>query len=253
MPFGLTNAPSMFQATMNQIFAAYLQKFVIVFFDDILVYSATMADHLIHLEQVLLCLQIHQFFVKLSKCLFCKSSIEYLGHIISAMGVQADPQKVTAMLEWPLSQSTKQLRGFLGLTGYYRRFICGYTSLAASLTDLLCKDAFQWSPEATTTFESLKQAMVQAPVLKLPDFDSEFVIETDVSNVGIGAVLMQQGHLAAYFNKNIGPKLRASSTYLKELHVFVEAVTKWRQYLLGRFFVIRTDHRSIKELLQQVI
>ena len=101
-----------------------------------------MADHLVNLEQVLLCLQMHQFFVKLSKCLFCKSSIEYLGHIISAMGVQADPQKVTAMLEWPLPQSTKQLRGLLGLTGYYQRFIRGYASLAAPLTDLLCKDAF---------------------------------------------------------------------------------------------------------------
>ncbi|KAH9726475.1 hypothetical protein KPL70_008268 [Citrus sinensis] len=253
MPFGLTNAPSTFQAAMNQNFAAYLQKFVIVFFDDILVYSATMADHLVHLEQVLLCLQMHQFFVKLSKCLFCKSSIEYLGHIISAMGVQADPQKVTAMLEWPLPQSTKQLRGFLGLTGYYRRFIRGYASLAAPLTDLLCKDAFHWNSEATTAFASLKQAMVQAPVLKLPDFDSEFVIETDASNVGIGAVLMQQGHLVAYFSKKIGPKLKASSTYLKELHAIVQVVSKWRQYLLGRFFVIRTDHRSIKELLQQVI
>ncbi|KAH9679078.1 hypothetical protein KPL71_025968 [Citrus sinensis] len=160
MPFGLTNAPSMFQAAMNQIFAAYLQKFVIVFFDDILVYSATMAGHLVHLEQ---------------------------------------------------------------------------------------------NSEATTAFASLKQAMVQASVLKLPNFDSEFVIEIDASNVGTEAVLMQQGHPVAYFSKKIGPKLKASSTYLKELHAIVEAVSKWRRYLLGRFFVIRTNHRSIKELLQQVI
>ena len=102
-------------------------------------------------------------------------------------------------------------------------------------------------------FAALKQAMVQAPVLKLPDFTSDFVIETDASNVGIGAVLTQQGHPIAYFSKKLGPKLRASSTYIKELHAIMDAVYKWRQYLLGRFFVIRTDHKSIKELLQQVI
>ncbi|KAL9425761.1 hypothetical protein AB3S75_032681 [Citrus x aurantiifolia] len=120
MPFGLTNAPSTFQATMNQIFASFLHKFVIVFFYDILVYSATVEEHFRHLEQVLLCLQFHQFFVKLSKCLFFQEAIDYLGHIISASGVRADPQKIEAMVHWPPPQTTKQFRGFLGLTGYYR-------------------------------------------------------------------------------------------------------------------------------------
>lgn len=240
MPFGLTNALSTFQATMNQIFIAFLRKFVIVFFDDILIYSATLTDHASHLEQVLSCLFSHQFFVKLSKSYFCQASIKYLGHLVSSTGVKADPQKIEAMLRWPLPTSLKQLRGFLGFTGYYRRFIQGYATLAAPLTNLLCKDASSWTSSATEAFGALKRAMVQAPVLRLPDFDLKFIIETDASNVGIGAVLMQVGH-------------PTSSTYIKELYAITGAVQKWRQYLLGHFFVIRTDHKSIKELLQQVI
>ena len=176
-----------------------------------------------------------------------------MGHIVSAFGVRADPQKIKAMVHWPHPQTTKQLRGFLGLTSYYRRFIRGYASLAAPLTDLLCKDAFKWTQATAEAFENLKRAMVEAPVLRLPDFDSEFILETDASNVGIGDVLMQYGHPICYFSKKLGPRLRASSTYLKELTAIVEAVHKWRQYLLGKFFIIRTDHKSIKELLQQVV
>ncbi|KAH9791984.1 hypothetical protein KPL71_003946 [Citrus sinensis] len=254
MPFGLTNAPSTFQATMNQIFTYFLRKFVIVFFFyDILVYSATAEEHLRHLQQVLECLHFYQFFVKLFKCLFCQENIDYLGHIVSASGVRADPQKIDVMIHWPTPQTTKQLRGFLGLTGYYRRFIHGYASLAAPLTDLLCKDAFKWTPTAAAAFDALKKAMVEAPVLWLPDFEADFILETDTSNVGVGAVLMQSGHPIFYFSKKLGPRLRTSSTYIKELTAIVEAVHKWRQYLLGRFFVIRTNYKSIKELLQQLV
>ena len=247
MPFGLTNTPLTFQATMNQLFASYLRKFVIVFFDDILVYSSSLTGHVNHLEHVLFRLQEHQFYVKLSKCLFCQEAI-YLGHIVTAGGVQADSKKITTMVEWPLLQTVKQLRGFLGLTGYYRRFIRGYASIAAPLTDLLCKEAFHWSPAASDAFMTLKNAMVAAPVLHLPDFELEFVIETDASNIGIGAVLMQQGHPISYFSQKLGLRLRVASTYIKELHAIVAAVQKWRQYLLGRFFIIRADHKSIKEL-----
>lgn len=198
-------------------------------------------------------LQSHQFSAKLSKCLFCQKTIAYLGHIVSAHGVQADPQNITAMVEWPLPKTIKQLRGFLGLTGYYYRFIQGYATIVAPLTELLCNDAFRWNAVATKAFNKLKYAMVKAPVLLLPNFELEFVIETDASNVGIGAVLMQAGHSIAYFSKTLGPQLRASSTYIKELHAIVVAVLKWRQFLLGRFFIIRTDHKSIKEVFQQVI
>ena len=172
---------------------------------------------------------------------------------MTAGGVKADPKKIAAMVEWPLPQTVKQLRGFLGLTGYYRRFIQGYASIAAPLTYLLCKDAFYWSPAASDAFMTLKNAIVAAPVLHLPDFELEFVLETDASNIRIGAVLMQQGHPISYFSQTLGPRLCVASTYIKELHAIVAAVQKWGQYLLGQFFIIRTNHISIKELFQQVI
>ncbi|KAK6163610.1 hypothetical protein DH2020_000474 [Rehmannia glutinosa] len=200
MPFGLTNAPSTFQATMNQLFGSYLYKFVIVFFDDILIYSKNLTDHLEHLTVALCCLRDNQFFVKLSKCSFCQSSIEYLGHIVSAGAVHADPKKIETMLQWPPPTTVKQLCGFLGLTDYYRHFVVGYASIVAPLTDLLRRDAFTWSPAANSSFTTLKHAMVKAPVLALPDFSKEFVIETDASNDGIGVILMQQGHPIAYFS-----------------------------------------------------
>ena len=253
MPFGLSNAPSTFQATMNRLFAPYLRKFVIVFFDDILVYSTSLEDHFEHLHRVFDCLHTNHFFVKLSKCFFCQDNIEYLGHIVSSSGVKADPHKLVVMSNWPTPSTTKQLRGFLGLTGYYRRFIKGYASIAAPLTDLLRKDCFHWSSAADTAFAALKQAMSAAPVLRLPDFQLDFVIETDASNVGIGAVLMQADHPIAYFSRKLGPRMLVASTYIKELHAIAEAVHKWRQYLLGHFFIIRTDQKSIRELLQQVI
>ena len=137
MPFSLTNAPSTFQAAMNQLFSSYLRRFVIVFFDDILIYSSSMTTHLEHLELVLQRLYSHQFYVKLSKCLFCKGSIKYLGHIVSSTGVHADPQKIEVMVQWPIPKTIEQLRGFLDLTSYYRQFIAGYATIDAPLMDLL--------------------------------------------------------------------------------------------------------------------
>ncbi|XP_074351847.1 uncharacterized protein LOC141690994 [Apium graveolens] len=216
-----------------------------------IIYNKSVNDHCVHLRKVLKCLHTHQFFLKLSKCLFFPDNIEYLGHIVTASGVKADPQKLDSMVNWPKPSNIKQLRGFLGLT--YRRFIKGYASITAPLTDLLRKDSFNWSSLAEGAFTSLKQAMLKASVLCLPDFQLEFVIETDASNVGIGAVLMEADYPIAYFSKKLGPRLQVSSTYIKELHAIAEAVHKWRQYLLGHSFIIRTDRKSIRELLQQVI
>ena len=157
------------------------------------------------------------------------------------------------MVQWLTLRSLKQLHGFLGLTRYYRRFIKGYASIAAPLTNLLCKDAFIWTPRAESSFQRLKQAMVNVLVLRLPNFDQDFCIETDASNASIGAMLMQDGHPLSYFSRKLGPRMQSASTYIKELHAIVEAVRKWRQYLLGCFFIIRTDQCIIKELLQQVI
>jgi hypothetical protein len=161
MPFGLTNAPSTFQSLMNHVFQPYLRKFILVFFDDILVYSKDLETHLIHLSLTLETLRQNSLFAKLSKCKFACLEVEYLGHIVSAQGVCADPSKIKVMVDWPFPKTLKALRGFLGLTGYYRKFIKGYGFIAAPLTQMLQKNSFAWTAAAQAAFEDLKQAVTK--------------------------------------------------------------------------------------------
>ncbi|GJX89623.1 putative mitochondrial protein [Tanacetum coccineum] len=249
MPFGLTNAPSTFQSLMNTVFKAFLRKFVLVFFDDILIYSKNLKEHCDHLAQVLQVMKDNTLYAKKSKCYFAVPQVEYLGHIISAQGVSTDLSKIEAMQKWPIPSTLKQLRGFLGLTGYYRRFIKDYASISQPLVALTKKDAFKWNPSAELAYHKLKEAMVQAPVLALPNFDQEFVVETDASGKGIGAVLCQNGHPIAYWSKTLSAKHQALSTYEKEFLAVVAALDKWKGYLLDRHFKIRTV--SLKYLLNQ--
>ncbi|GJV76184.1 putative mitochondrial protein, partial [Tanacetum coccineum] len=179
--------------------------------------------------------------------------VEYLGHIITKEGVSIDDSKIAAMKKWPTPKTIKQLRGFLGLTRYYRRFIKGYVVISHPLTQLLNKNSFKWNQEAHKAFEELKEAMVQAPVLKLPNFEEEFVIETDASGRGNDVVLQQGGHPVAYFSKTLAPRHHSLSTYEKELLVVIQALEKWRGYLLDRHFKIKTDQFSLKYLLDQRI
>ncbi|XP_058742588.1 uncharacterized protein LOC131615102 [Vicia villosa] len=253
MPFGLTNGPSTFQSAMNDLLRPFLRKFVLVFFDDILIYSANFEEHLTHLQVILELLQKQAFFVKLPKCVFAARQIEYLGHIISKGGVAPDTEKVKAILDWPTPRSLSTLRGFLGLTGFYRRFVKGYATLAAPLTDLLRSTNFNWSTEAAKAFTELKQKMTDMPVLALPDFTKEFSIETDASGVAIGAVLSQEGHPIAFFSKKMCPRMQASSVYVREMFAITESVKKWRQYLIGQRFHIYTDQKSLRSLLLQRI
>lgn len=253
MPFGLTNARSTFQATMNRLFQPHLRRFVAVFFDDILVYSPTLETHCTHLVTVLQLLKDHSFFVKLSKCSFGQTSIDYLGHIVSKQGVSVDPQKISAMVDWAPPTNIKQLRGFLGLTGYHRRFVKGYAHIAYPLTELLKNAQFVWTAAAQQAFDELKQRMVSTPVLALPDFTKLFFVETDASGYGIGAVLSQDGHPLAFFSKKLSHRLSLASAYVRELYAVTQAVMKWRHYLLGRKFIIQTGHRSLRELVRQVI
>ncbi|MCI13270.1 hypothetical protein A2U01_0034387, partial [Trifolium medium] len=191
--------------------------------------------------------------MKQSKCLLAQRKLEYLGHVVSVDGVCPDPSKIQAMLDWPPPKNLTALRGFLGLTGFYRKFIQGYASIATPLTALLRKDSFIWTPEATIAFNALKLAMTKAPTLALPDFTQPFILETDASGIAMGAVLMQNSHPIAFFSKPFCPRLCKASTYICELHAITTAVKKWRQYLLGHKFIIYTDHQSLKELLTQVV
>ena len=226
MPFGLTNAPSMFQGLMNEIFRSQLRKFVLVFFDDILINNKLVADHVLHLTTVLNVLKDHQLYAKASKCVFGAKEVEYLGYVISHEGVKADPLKISAMINWPIPKTPKALRGFLGLTGYYRKFVQGYGKLAAPLTALLKKNSFRWTEEVTRAFEALKSAMVNPPVLRLPDFSKSFIIECDASGGGIGAVLMQEGRPLAYLSQALKGKNLLLSTYEKEFLALVLAIQK---------------------------
>jgi hypothetical protein len=249
MPFGLTCAPATFQAAMNKIFASMIRKCVLVFVDDILIYSHTLQAHIEHLDEVFKLLEQNQLFVKKSKCSFAQRSLEYLGHIISAEGVSTDPAKIEAVQRWPRPSNVKQLRGFLGLAGYYRKFIRYFGVLCRPLTQLLKKNAlFCWTPSVDEAFVAVKQALVQAPVLALPDFSKEFVLETDACASGVGAVLMQQSHPLAFLSKALGPKNQALSIYDKECLAILMAIEKWKAYLQHRPFTIHTDQRSLIHL-----
>jgi hypothetical protein len=244
MPFGLMNAPSTFQSLMNEIFRPMLRKFVLVFFDDILVYSKDWIAHMKHLKEVLGVLEEQGLVANKKKCHFAQNSIEYLGHVISRQGVAVDPSKVESVTKWPTPKNVKGVRGFLGLTGYYRKFIKDYGKVARPLTELTKKDAFGWNEAAQKAFEKLKESLTTAPVLALPDFNQEFSIECDASGVGIGAILIQNKRPVAYFSKALGVRNMTKSAYEKELMAVVLAIQHWRPYLIGRRFVVSTDQKS---------
>lgn len=252
MAFGLTGAPATFQAEMNRTLSSLLRKCVLVFFDDILIYSSTYQEHLGHLNQVLKLLEQNQWKVKMSKCAFAQTSIQYLGHVISANGVATDHTKIAAVRDWPVPQDAKQLRSFLGLAGYYRKYVRNYASISKPLTQLLHKNApFVWTSESQIAFDTLKQALVNAPVLALPDFSCQFIVETDACDQGIGAVLIQKNHPLAFVSKALGPRNRGLSTYEKEYMAILLAVEQWRSYLQHSEFIIRTDHASLAHLQDQ--
>jgi hypothetical protein len=251
MAFGLTNAPSTFQALMNSVLCDFLRRFVLVFFDDILIYSTSWSEHLQHVCAVLTVLRQHHLAVKHSKCIFGSPTVAYLGHIISAKGVAMDPSKVEAVQAWPPLKTPRALRGFLGLTRYYRKFIRDYGTIARPLTQLLKKAAFAWSPEVAASFAALKQALTAGPVLQLPDFDKPFIVNCDASGSGFGAVLHQDAGPIAFYSRPLALQHAKLATYERELIGLVKAVRHWQPYLWTRSFLVRTDHYAFKFLLDQ--
>lgn len=254
MPFGLsTNATYTFRSLMNDVFKPFLRKYVLVFFDNILVYNNCWEAHLKQLNVVFNVLRAKQLYTKRSKCTFAVKRIDYLGHIISNNGVEMDESEVEAISKWPNPKTIKELRGFLGLTGYYRRFIKGYGMLAKLLTELLKRNNFNWTSTSTDVSNKPKEVMSLSPLLALPNFEAEFVIEIDTCEEGVGAVLMQEGRPSAYMSKTSSDRHRLLSVYKEKMLAIVMAIQKWRQYLLGKHFKIKSDHQGLKSLLQQRI
>ncbi|GKA42798.1 putative reverse transcriptase domain-containing protein, partial [Tanacetum coccineum] len=206
MPFGLTNAPAVFMDLMNRVFHEFLDKFVIVFIDDILVFSKSKEEHEEHLRTVLQILRQEKLYAKFSKCEFWLSKVAFLGHIVSAEGITMDPAKVEAITKWPRPTSVTEVRSFLGLAGYYRRFVEGFSRLALPLTKLMRKgEKFVWNEEREKSFEELKQRLVSAPILTLPSGSGGFQIYSDASKKGLGCVLMQHGKVIAYASRQLKP------------------------------------------------
>jgi hypothetical protein len=177
--FGLTNAPGVFMSLMNGVFHEYLDKFIQVFIDDILIYSHTMEEHEEHLRLVLQCLREHKLYGKLSKCSFYQSKIHYLGHVISGEGIAMDPAKVEAIMEWPAPMNVTEVHSFMGLAGYYRRFVEGFSKIANPITELQKKNKkFVWTEKCTEAFRRLKELLTTTPILKVPDMDADFLVCT---------------------------------------------------------------------------
>ena len=207
-------------------------------------------EHVRHLDQVLTILEEHYFFAKMSKCTFGKEEVDYLGHIISK-GVKVNPNKIKAITEWPQPDNISKLLGFPGLTGCYRRYVKNYAHKTTPLTNILKKNWFQWDNEAEKCFEALKSIMSATPVLATPNFAKTFVVECDASGFGIGAILMQEGHPISFESRNLNKRESLKYMYGKEMLAIIHALTKWRQYLIGSKFLIRTNHNSLQYLLQQ--
>ncbi|GBG79829.1 hypothetical protein CBR_g30093 [Chara braunii] len=258
MPFGLCNAPGTFQHTMNQIFHDYLDKFVVVYLDDILIFSKTIEEHVAHLDKVLSLLRQHKFKINGEKCEFGRTHILYLGYEISAEGLKPDDAKVASIRDWPRPQSVTEMSSFLGMTGYYRTFMKNYSIVAAPLTDLTRLDTpWEWTDKCEAAFRHLKHALMHYEVLKLPDPDKPFIVTTDASQYGIGTVLAQQEgsklRPVEYMSKKMPSQKLAKSTYEKELYAVYKGLTHWRHYLLGRFFILRTDHQTLKWMRTQPV
>ena len=252
MSFGLTNAPAHFMYLMNSVFMPELDKLVVVFIDDILIYSKTKEEHEEHLRIILQRLRDHKLYAKFSKCEFWMNKVSFLGHVVSAEGIAVDPSKVQDVLNWKAPKSVTEVRGFLGLAGYYRRFIPNFSRIAKPMTELLEKDtSFVWTASREEAFQTLKKQLTTAPVLAQPDITKPFDVYCDASGTGLGCVLMQEGRVIAYASRQLRKHERHYPTHDLELAAVVLALKIWRHYLLGNLVHLYTDHKSLKYIFTQ--
>ncbi|CAA0823405.1 Uncharacterized mitochondrial protein AtMg00860, partial [Striga hermonthica] len=252
IPFGLSNAPAVFMDLMNRIFHPYLDQFVIVFIDDILIYSKSQKEHEEHLRVVLETLRREKLYAKFSKCESWLQRVAFLGHVITQAGIEVDPSKVAAVQNWSTPKSPSEVRSFLGLAGYYRRFIEGFSKIALPLSQLTRKSVkFEWTDRCESCFQELKKRLTSAPVLTIPDPSRSFTIFSDASRQGLGCVLMQEGQVIAYASRQLKPHEQNYSTRDLELATVVHALKIWRHYLYGGRCEIFTDHKSLQYIFTQ--
>ncbi|GJR51743.1 putative reverse transcriptase domain-containing protein [Tanacetum coccineum] len=240
MLFGLTNAPAVFMDLMNRVCKPYLDKFVIVFIDDILIYSKNKQEHAEHLKLILELLKKEQLYAKFSKCEFWIPKVQFLGHVIDSQGIHVDPAKIESVKDWASPKSATEIRQFLGLAGYYRRFIEGFSKIAKPMTKLTQKKIkFEWSDKAEAAFQLIKQKLCSAPILALPEGNEDFIAYCDASIKGLGAVLMQREKVIAYASRQLKIHEKNYTTHDLELGAVVFALKIWRHYLTNKALRVR--------------
>jgi hypothetical protein len=229
-----------------------LDKFVVVFIDDIVIYSKNEDEHVKHLRIVLQRLRDHKLYAEFSKCEFWLDSVKFLGHTISQDGISMDPSKVQEVMDWKPTKSVHQIRSFLGLAGYYRRFIPDFPRMAKPMTELLKKGVkFVWSEECDKAFHTLREHLTSAPVLTQPDMSKLFEVFCDASGTGLGCVLMQENRVVAYASRALRPHEKNYPTHDLELAAVMHALKLWQHYLMGNRCNIYTDHQSLKYIFTQ--
>ncbi|GBG90969.1 hypothetical protein CBR_g51573 [Chara braunii] len=251
MPFDLTNAPATFQSLMDKVLRHQLNRFVVVYLDDILIFSKSKEEHLKHLEEVLQVLKEAQLHLNLEKSEFGRDNVIYLGHRLSANGLEPEATKVEVIRNWPRPANVRELRSFLGLASYYRKFVPKFFVIAHPVPRLTSKNvAYAWCEKCETLFQALKEALVSHPVLRIVDPNLTFVVTTDASQFGIGAVLQQDDgdglRPLEYYSKRMPNHKVATSTYMRELYALREALTHRKHYLLGRHFKVYSDHQTLQ-------
>ncbi|GJX91225.1 putative reverse transcriptase domain-containing protein [Tanacetum coccineum] len=250
MPFGLTNAPAVFKDLMNRVCKLYLDKFVIVFIDDILVYSKEKEEHGKYLKIILELIKKERLYAKFSKCDFWLDL--FLGHVIDNKGVHVDTAKIEAIRNWAAPTTPLEVRQFLGLASYYRRFIEGFSMISKPLTKLTQKDKkYKWGKEEDKAFQILKQKLCSAPILVLPEGTKDFVVYCDALLKGYGAVFMQQEKVIAYASRQLKVHEENYITHDLELGAIIFALRLWRHYLYKTKCMVFTDHKSLQYILNQ--
>nr|GEZ38062.1 putative reverse transcriptase domain-containing protein [Tanacetum cinerariifolium] len=252
MPFGLTNAPVVFMDLMNRVCKPYLDKFVIIFIDDILIYSKDEKEHEEHLKAILELLKEEKLYAKFSKCEFWIPKVQFLGHVIDSRGIHIDPAKIESIKDWASPKTPTKVRQFLGLAGNYRRFIEGFSKIAKSMTKLTQnRIKFDWGEKEENVFQLIKQKLCSAPILALPEGSRDFVVYCDASHKGLGVGLMQREKVISYTSRQLKIHEKNYTTHDLELGSVVSALKIWRHYLYGTKCTVFTDHKSLQHILDQ--